>query len=90
MTSLFHFEDKIHRRNLTRVNSIPLMFLRLLCQMLEQIGFPAEPQLEHRRDCETILSVNRSQLLPRTQHLPPKDIVEYIKVYHPVKDTEEP
>ena len=30
MTSLFHFEDKVHRRNLTRAESIPLLFTRLL------------------------------------------------------------
>ena len=43
MTSLFHFEDKVHRRNLTRAESIPLLFLRLLCQVLEHLGFSAEP-----------------------------------------------
>ena len=47
MTSLFHFEDKVHRRNLIRVESTPLLFLRLLCQVLEHLGFPAEPRLEH-------------------------------------------
>ena len=26
MTSLFHFEDKVHLRNLTRVESTPLLF----------------------------------------------------------------
>ena len=30
MTSLFHFEDKVHRRNLCRAESIPLLFPRLL------------------------------------------------------------
>ena len=30
MTALFHFEDKIHRKNLNRDEAIPLMFLRLL------------------------------------------------------------
>ena len=30
MTSLFHFEDKDHRTNLSRVESIPFLFLRLL------------------------------------------------------------
>ena len=55
MTSLFHFEDKLHRRNLTRAESIPLLFPRLLCQVFEHMGFPAEPQLDHRRDCEAIL-----------------------------------
>ena len=30
MTSLFHFEDKVHRKSLTRAESTPLIFLRLL------------------------------------------------------------
>ena len=46
MTSLFHFEDKVHRRNLTRAESTPLLFSRLLCQVLEHIGFLVEPRLE--------------------------------------------
>ena len=71
MTSLFHFEDKVHRRNLSRVESITLLFPRLLCQVLEHMGFPAEPRLERHRDCEAILTVDKWQLLPCTQHLPP-------------------
>ena len=34
MTSLFHFEDKVHCRNLNRVESIPLLFPRKLWQVL--------------------------------------------------------
>ena len=48
MTSLFHFEDKVHRRGLQRAESIPLLFPRLLCQVLEHLGFPAEPRIERR------------------------------------------
>ena len=76
MTSLFHFEDKVHRRNLTRAESIPLLFPRLLCQVLEHLGFPIEPNLEHRRDCEAIFTVNRWQILPRAHSLPPQDLAE--------------
>ena len=65
MTSLFHFEDKVHRRNLTRAESIPLIFSRLLCQVLEHMGFPVEPRLERCRDCEAILTIDKWQLLPR-------------------------
>ena len=43
MTSLFHFKDKVHRRNLTQAESISLMFSRFLCQVLEHIDFPTEP-----------------------------------------------
>ena len=59
MIALFHFEDKVHRRNLTRVESTPFVFSRLLCQVLEHISFPAEPRLERRRDREAILLVVR-------------------------------
>ena len=90
MTSLFHFEDKFHHRNLTRAESIPLLFPRILCQVLEHMGFPVELQLERSRDCEAILTVDKWQLLPRAQHLPPQDIAEDIAVDHPAKDTEEP
>ena len=31
MTSLFHFEDKVHRKSLPRAESMPLLFPRLLC-----------------------------------------------------------
>ena len=64
MTTLFHFEDKVHRRHLTRAESTPLLFPRLLCQVLEHISFPAEPRLEHCHDCDAILTID---------HLPPSD-----------------
>ena len=37
MTSLFHFEDKVHRNSLTRVEFTSLLFPRLMCQVLEHI-----------------------------------------------------
>ena len=58
MTSLFHFKDKVHRKSLPRAESMPLLFPRLLCQVLEHIGFPDEPRLESRRDCEASLTVD--------------------------------
>ena len=76
MTSLLHFKDKVHSRNLTQVKSIPLLFPRLLCQVLEHIGFPTEPQLERHRDCEAILTIEKWQHLPSVQHLPPQDLAE--------------
>ena len=71
MTSLFHFEDKVHRRNLTRAESTPFLFPRLLFQVLEHIGFPAKPRLEHRQDCEAILTVDRWHIMPLSYLLPP-------------------
>ena len=71
MTSLFHLEDKVHRRNLTRAESTPLLFPRLLCQVLEHIDFLAEPRLERRQDFEAILTVDRWHIMPRSYLLPP-------------------
>ena len=90
MTSFFHFEDKVHHRNLTWAEPLPFMFLRLLCQVLEHMGFPFEPRLELRQHCEAILTVYRWHLLPHAQNLPPQDIAKDIVVDHPVEDTEEP
>ena len=39
MTSLFHFNEKIHRKNLIKAEAIPLLFSRLLSQVLEHLGF---------------------------------------------------
>ena len=62
MTSLFHFEDKVHRMNMARAESIPLLFPRLLCQVLEHIGFPVEPRLERHQYCEVVLTVDKWQI----------------------------
>ena len=51
MASLIHFEEKVHRKKLQRVDTIPLLFPRLLCQILEYLGFPTEPRLERPRLC---------------------------------------
>ena len=90
MTSLFHFEDKVHRRNLIRAESTPLLFPRLLCQVLEHLGFPAEPRLERRRDCKDVLTIEKWPRLPRAWHLPPQNVAEDIAVDHPAEDVEEP
>ena len=71
MTSLFHFEDRVHRWSLARAESLPMLFPRLLCQVLEHIGFPAEPRIERRRGCETVPTVERWRARPSAFHLPP-------------------
>ena len=68
MTSLFHFEDKVHRMSLPHAESIPLLFPRLLCQVLEHIGLPTEPRIERRLD--------RARSVPHYFHLQPPDDVE--------------
>ena len=70
MTPLFHFEDRVHRRSLPRAKSLPLLFPRLLRQVLEHIGFPAEPRIERRSGCEATLTIDRWQARPRAFHLP--------------------
>ena len=59
MTALFHFEEKIHRMNLSRAETIPLLFPWLLCQVLEHLGFPAEPQSEHHRVFTTVFTIEK-------------------------------
>ena len=71
MTSLFHFEDRIHRRSLPHAESLPLLFPRLLCHVLEHIRFPAESRLERHRDCEATLTIDRWRARPHDFHLPP-------------------
>ena len=51
MAALLHFEEKVHRKKVLRVDAIPLLFPRLLCQILEHLGYPSKPQLERRRIC---------------------------------------
>ena len=48
MTALLHFEDKVHRKGLVRVEGLPLLMSRLLSQVLEYLGFPEEPHIERR------------------------------------------
>ena len=60
MTSLLHFEDKVHRKSLDRADSLPLLMPRLLSQFLEHLGFPEEPRIERRISCTQVLSTERS------------------------------
>ncbi|RVW86070.1 hypothetical protein CK203_038050 [Vitis vinifera] len=45
MAALLYFEEKVHRKKLLRADAIPLLFPRLLCQILEHLGYPAEPHM---------------------------------------------
>ena len=64
MTVLLHFEDKVHRKGLARAESIPLLMPRLLCQVLEHLGFPEEPRIERRFRCPQVLSMERAMVMP--------------------------
>ena len=64
MTSLLHFEEKVHRKGLARAESLPLLIPRLLSQVLEHLGFPEEPRIERRISCTQVLSIERSLYMP--------------------------
>ena len=73
MTSLMHFKDKVHQKGLVRVESIPLLMPRLLCHVLEHMGFPAEPRIEMRVRCPLVLSAERVMTMPVSFHLRQQD-----------------
>ena len=54
MTTLLHFEEKVHRKDLARAEAIPLLMPRLLGQVLEHLGFPEEPLIERRLSCPLV------------------------------------
>ena len=56
MTSLLHFEEKVHRKDLAQAEAFPLLIPRLLSQVLEHLGFPEEPRIERWISCTQVLS----------------------------------
>ena len=73
MTSLMQLEEKVHQKDLVRVESIPRLMPRLLCQVLEHMGFPAEPMIEMRARCPLVLSAERVMTMPVSFHLRQQD-----------------
>ena len=73
MTSLMHFEDKVHRKGLARAESLSLLMPRLQCQVLEHMGFPEEPRLKLRARCPQVLSTERALVMPISFILQPQD-----------------
>ena len=76
MTSFFHFEEKIHQKHLNRAETIPLLFPRLLCHVLEHLGFPDEPHRETRQVCKATFIVEKWQFVPRAPPLPADPLTE--------------
>ena len=64
MTAFLHFEEKVHRKGLARAEAIPLLMSRLLCHVLEHLGFPKEPRIERRQSCPIIVSLERTLSMP--------------------------
>ena len=73
MTSLLQFDEKVHRKDLARAESIPLLMPRLLYYVLEQMGFPEEPRLEMRVRCLHVVLVDRVMTMPVSFHIRPQD-----------------
>ena len=59
MACLLYFKEKVHRKKLQRADAIPLLFPRLLYQILEHLGYPYEPQLERRRICRELFTLDK-------------------------------
>ncbi|RVW25249.1 hypothetical protein CK203_108190 [Vitis vinifera] len=59
MAALLYFEEKVHQKKLLRADAIPLLFPRLLCQILEHLGYPTEPQFERKRICREIFTLDK-------------------------------
>ena len=64
MTPLLHFEDKVHRKGLALVETLPLLMSRLLRQVLKHLGFPEKPRIDRRISCTQVLSMERSLTMP--------------------------
>ena len=73
ITSLLQFEEKVHRRDLARAESIPLLIPRLLSYVLEQMGFPEEPGIEMRDSCLQVVAVDRIMTMPVHFHIRQRD-----------------
>ena len=73
MTSLLHFEEKVHRKDLVRAESIPLLMPRLLSWVLKHMGFPEEPRIEMRIRCPLVMSVKRVMTMLVSFHLRQQD-----------------
>ena len=77
MTALLHFEEKVHHKGLTQAETIPLLMPRLLCHVLEHLGFPKEPRIERRQSCAMIISHERTLSMQRSfLFLQQEDVVD--------------
>ena len=84
MAALLSFEEKVHRKKLLRADAIPLLFPRLLCQILEHLGYPSQPQLEHKRICQEIFTLDKWTSMTGYSVEPGAPIgAEHLKIPHP-------
>nr|CAN66654.1 hypothetical protein VITISV_014607 [Vitis vinifera] len=59
MATLLYFKEKVHKKKLQRVDAIPLLFPRLLCQILEHLGYPTDLQLERKCICREVFTLDK-------------------------------
>ncbi|RVX16201.1 hypothetical protein CK203_014315 [Vitis vinifera] len=59
LAALLYFEEKVHKKKLQRANCIPPSFQGCLCQILEHLGYPSKPQLERKRICRDLFTLNK-------------------------------
>ncbi|RVX01132.1 hypothetical protein CK203_022741 [Vitis vinifera] len=59
LAAILYFEEKVHKKKLQRADTIPLLFPRLLCQILEHLGYPSEPQLERKRIYRELFTLDK-------------------------------
>ena len=64
MTAFLYFEEKVHRKGLARAEDIPLLMLRLLCHVLEHLGFSEEPCIDRRQSYPHIVCLERTLSMP--------------------------
>ena len=64
MIAFLHVEEKVHRKGLARAEAILLLMSRLLCHVLEHLGFPEEPHIERRQSFLIIVSLERTLSMP--------------------------
>ncbi|RVW69698.1 hypothetical protein CK203_062068 [Vitis vinifera] len=58
-SNIFPLQHMVHKNKLQRADVIPLLFPRLLCHTLEHLGYSSEPQLECRRICREIFTLDK-------------------------------
>nr|CAN80200.1 hypothetical protein VITISV_038542 [Vitis vinifera] len=84
MAALLYFEEKVHNKKLLRADAILLLFPRLLCQILEHLGYPSEPQLERKRICREIFTFDKWTSMTAYSAEPGAPAgVEHLEIPHP-------
>nr|CAN60512.1 hypothetical protein VITISV_042502 [Vitis vinifera] len=80
---------KVHKKKLLRADAIPLLFPRLLCQILEHLGYSFEPHLERKRICREIFTLDKWTSMTAYSAEPGAPAgVEHLEIPHPEQPQE--